>query len=252
MTQRPGRAVEPPPLTPGTPAYQTIEAYVRALIAGGAGREAPLPADHELAKLFGVSRMTVRQAFARLVQSGDVVRHKGRGTFVSEPVFEEMPVFGVLGPTEYRVGDQAYRKRVVTYDVRGAPPDVAHRFGLRAGAKLTYCKLERLVDDRLVCIDERYLPRPVHATIAADELERDFISKALRAHGFPFSNVSIEVSAHIASPAEEAALGIGGPSALIERRVSFIADDDSLVAFGRAIYPAEHYAYRVLVRNVET
>lgn len=252
MTQRSVRGVEPPSLKPGTPAYQTIEAYVRSLIAGGAGRQTPLPADHELAKLFGVSRMTVRQAFDRLVRNGDVVRYKGRGTFVSDPVFEEMPVFGVLGPTAYRVGDHAYRKRVVTYDVREPPPDIAQRFRLRARAKLTYCKLERLVDDRLVCIDERYLPPPARKKIAPEEIERGFISTALRAHGYPFSNVSIEVSAHIASPAEESALGIDGPSALIERRVSFIAEDDSLVAFGRAIYPAEHYAYRVLVRNVAT
>jgi len=249
MVKRAKTRVSPPKRTPGTPAYQTIETYLRALIAEGAGRDEPLPTESELVALFAVSRMTVRQAFGGLVQSGDVVRQKGRGSFVAQPVLEEMPVFGVLGPTAYRVGDQVYRKRILSYDVRKAPRDIAARFGLRAGGLLTYCKLLRYVDDRIVCLDERYLPEGARRVIPRAELENDFISKALRAHGFPFSNASIEVSAHIATATEAKALQIAGPSAIVERRISFIADDESLVAFGRAVYPAEHYAYRILVRN---
>ena len=47
-------------------AYRRIERHLRGLIAAGAGREEPLPTETELAQEFGVSRMTVRQAFNAL------------------------------------------------------------------------------------------------------------------------------------------------------------------------------------------
>lgn len=43
-----------------------------------------LPTEEELAKQFGINRMTVRKAMARLVEEGTVVRIKRKGTFLSD------------------------------------------------------------------------------------------------------------------------------------------------------------------------
>jgi GntR family transcriptional regulator len=53
------------------------------------GRWAPharLPSEHDLMKRFDVSRVTVRQAIAKLSEQGLVVRKQGKGTFVAGPV----------------------------------------------------------------------------------------------------------------------------------------------------------------------
>lgn len=231
------------------PAYVRIEAHLRSLIRKGGGRDHPLPAEPELARQFGVSRMTVRQAFQRLVESGAVVRHRGRGSFASGPVLEEMPIRGTLEPAQYLVDDQAFRKRIVAYGERKAPHDVAKRFGIAPGAPLTYLELLRFVDDRIICRDRRYMPAAVHATIPVAEFEHDYITRVLRTHGYPFSNATIEVSAHAASAAEAKVLDMDEAAPVIERRIAFIADNERLVAFGRAIYPAERYTYRVRIRN---
>ena len=74
------------PLTAGpTPLYQQLKERLRAEIARGAYTPGDqLPAEPELIRLYGVSRITVRQALSGLEVEGLIVRRHGKGTFVAE------------------------------------------------------------------------------------------------------------------------------------------------------------------------
>lgn len=64
------------------PKYQIVKDYVRHLIRDGLiayGQQ--LPSEHDLMVKFGVSRQTVRQAFAELTAEGLVYKEQGKGTF---------------------------------------------------------------------------------------------------------------------------------------------------------------------------
>ena len=60
-----------------------VREYVRSLV-GGAEPGTPAPSERELVQLFGVARMTVRQALDALVAEGLLERIPGRGTFVAD------------------------------------------------------------------------------------------------------------------------------------------------------------------------
>jgi GntR family transcriptional regulator len=82
------------------PLYYQIQENLRELIRG---QEIPkgesLPSERELSDLYGVNRLTVRQAIAELVNEGVLVRKRGIGTFVAEQkVIQAMP--GLRGFTE--------------------------------------------------------------------------------------------------------------------------------------------------------
>ena len=68
------------------PLYYQLQEVLKEQIESGTWKTGEaLPSEPELARRFGVSRVVVRQALAILEDDRQIVRVKGRGTFVAEP-----------------------------------------------------------------------------------------------------------------------------------------------------------------------
>src|SRR5260370_30389389 len=69
---------------PRLPKYYRVKRQLLELTAAmDAG--SPVPPERELARSYGTSRTTVRQALAELVIEGRLLRMQGKGTFVAKP-----------------------------------------------------------------------------------------------------------------------------------------------------------------------
>lgn len=70
----------------GVPLYRQVEADLhRRITAGEWTPGAQIPSEPVLCSQYNVSRVTMREAVARLVQQGLLQKEQGRGTFVREP-----------------------------------------------------------------------------------------------------------------------------------------------------------------------
>lgn len=68
-----------------SPAGLELHAFLRAQLGSGAMKAGrAIPSENELARQFGISRMTVRKVIDGFVESGALVRHRGSGTYVTE------------------------------------------------------------------------------------------------------------------------------------------------------------------------
>ena len=68
------------------PLYYQLQELLHQQIASGRFRVGDaLPSEGELCRIFGVSRIVVRQALEVLEDDGEIVRRQGKGTFVAEP-----------------------------------------------------------------------------------------------------------------------------------------------------------------------
>jgi len=68
------------------PLYYQLQEVLKEQIESGVWRAGEaLPSEPELARRFGISRVVVRQALAILADDRQIVRVKGRGTFVAPP-----------------------------------------------------------------------------------------------------------------------------------------------------------------------
>ena len=70
---------------PGLPRYAQLALMLQGRILRGLYRPGErLASENELAAAFGVSRTTVRQGLALLIDEGYVVARQGAGTFVAD------------------------------------------------------------------------------------------------------------------------------------------------------------------------
>ena len=66
------------------PRYSQIISYYRSLIESGKLAEGDkMPTEETIGEIFGVSRITVRQALDGLAQSGYIYKIQGKGSFVA-------------------------------------------------------------------------------------------------------------------------------------------------------------------------
>lgn len=68
---------------PSAPQYQQLQQKLKTQILAGKYEEgALLPSEHELSRLHGINRLTVRHALSLLEQEGYISKHRGKGSVV--------------------------------------------------------------------------------------------------------------------------------------------------------------------------
>jgi GntR family transcriptional regulator len=141
------------------PLYDQIESDIaRRITSGEWSPGAKVPPEHELCRLFGASRITVRHALGNLVARGLVAREAGRGTFVREPAVTA----GARGLTSF-TGEMAALglragARVLKSAVEPASPDVADRLDVAPGERLVIISRLRLGNGKPIGIQTAHLP----------------------------------------------------------------------------------------------
>ncbi len=142
-----------------TPMYFQIQSQLLALIQSGRLRPGdPLPSEEELSRMYGVSRMTSRQALQGLKSQGFASRHKGHGSFVSQPRVEK-DITHLGGFTaEMRALGMKASSRVLSSGMSAATPEVAEKLGVAINAPIYHLHRLRLSNELPVALEECNLP----------------------------------------------------------------------------------------------
>lgn len=125
-----------------------------------------LPTEVQLAKRFGVSRVTIRRAMEMLESSGLISRMRGRGTIVSPPKITRR--FSPLFTFERDLIEQGvdFKTQLLGFEMVTPPSVIQRRLKLGKDEKAGLLMLLRLVDEQIICHDRRYFSPSV-----AKELE---------------------------------------------------------------------------------
>jgi GntR family transcriptional regulator len=142
------------------PLYYQLKKQLLSLIEKGEIREgALLPPENELCERLSVSRPTIRQAFAELVNEGYLTRHKGRGTFVSRPKVEDR-FFSKLETFHAEMEAKGFTPatEVLKLERIRGPHEANERLSLPLDAPLLYLCRVRSVDTVPLVYVETFLP----------------------------------------------------------------------------------------------
>jgi DNA-binding GntR family transcriptional regulator len=210
-----------PPPARGPAAYLQIEEELADRIDNGAlAPGVRIPAERDLAAQLGVSRMTLRQALARLEHRGLVERLQGRGTFVSQPklrhqanllrgFFQESVGQGVLPVTRTIERGRAFATRWV-----------AERLGLRLGEEVLKVVRLRFTRGVPAVLETSFFPSALFPGLDEEDLDHQSIYRLMetRYHNRP-TTAAQTMEAVSAEPPEASLLEVpvGSPLMLLER-----------------------------------
>jgi len=148
----------------GSTAYQQIERWFIDSLRRDALRAGDrLPPEADLAKFFGVSRMTLRQALSAVAARGLLQRIPGRsgGTFILDPAID-CDVTGLTGFTEQlRRADVKARAKVLLARTLPAPQAVADGLGLDRHALVHEIVRIRSAGRTPLALEDSWFPQAV-------------------------------------------------------------------------------------------
>ena len=167
---------------PAVPLYQQVMDDLKGEIARGVyPTGSRIPSEMELAKSYGVGRITVRRAIEELSRAGYLNRQQGRGTFVCAPKLKRKIVQkgDVQSFTEgCAANDMVAGARLVSRTVVAATREDAAFFGVEPGCELIVVERVRTADgipvmlenNAFVLVDHPYLQTLTEGDLADNSI----------------------------------------------------------------------------------
>jgi len=153
-----------------TPLYDLIEQNLRELILRGQlNIGESVPSEWELAELYGVSRLTVRNALDNLTRQGWLIRRHGVGTFVAHPNVTEITPSKLSFTDQMRAIGRKPSSRLISLQVVAADVQVANMLKLEQGEPVVEIVRLRLADGEPIlletsCLSQKRFPGLENAT----------------------------------------------------------------------------------------
>jgi len=235
-----------------TPLYHQIYLILRGRILEGTyARDDLVPGEQEIARLFGVSRITAKRALDELAAAGLVVRERGRGTRVrldspARPL--ESSVEGLL--ENLLVMGLETQVRVVQEGFVPAPEDAANALGVEPGTKVHWAIRVRSLQSQPLSFLTTYVPADVAHSFDRGALQATPLLVLLERCGVVVSSAEQTISAALADTQVAPLLDVEVGSPLLFIRRTVFDQDGRAVEFIKALYRPDRFQHRMTLTRI--
>ena len=124
------------------PLYYQVKQILLEKLDKGTWKPGDLvPSEQELQELYGVSRITVRQALTELTHEGRFERHRGQGTFVANKQLVHNPEKRISITELMRQQEIEPEWRIRERDFVTPLPNIQEQLGVRSNSKVYFVDL---------------------------------------------------------------------------------------------------------------
>ncbi len=229
------------------PTYAQIAEGIRALIRS---RQVPagtlLPAERVLCREYGVSRMTLRQAYSVLERERLIERRRGHGTFVSARRMHKQQQEMRSFTEEITARGGIPSSKLLSFRVKEPEPGTRDFFSLPPGESVYELVRLRLCDGEPIALEFVEIPCYLCPRLDRFNLVTHSLYRLLEEeYGLRLSHCIEEISAGQPSPRQRKALGIpAGTAVLVIRRETY-THNDTPVELGTTTYRGDSYTAMV-------
>ena len=136
-----------------------------------------IPPEDQLAQIFGVSKMTMRQALGKLVDDGILFRKKGSGTFISEKKIEREATQLVGFYEDIKRKGLTPSSRVIEKKLIRAETKLKEKLKLKAGDRVIKIVRVRLANEIPLAVNYAYIPEKYCPDLLEEDLSDGSLSE---------------------------------------------------------------------------
>ncbi len=228
--------------------YQVKRQLLELTAALDAG--SPVPPERELARSYGTSRTTVRQALAELVVEGRLLRMQGKGTFVAKPKVAQL-----LELASYTEGMRAHglhpQTKILDIGYVATDEKLAALLGIRAGGRALRIHRLRLADGEPMSIDTSHLPAGRFPGLRKQLERHHSLYETLQtAYGIRLAEAEETIETVLADPHDAQLLEVdtGLPLLLLSRHAFDVTGDP--VEWAQSWYRGDRYKFVTRLRRL--
>jgi len=234
----------------GTPLYAQIRKSLREDIVNKilvSGQK--LPSEDELAARFGVSRMTVRQGIADLIDEGMLYRRHGVGTFVAQPHIERDHTHLTSFLESAKDEGIDVNVRVMIADILPAKLKVARALSLAEGDLVFRVKTLRYAEAIPITVHDAYVPYKLFPQLLQENLQAKPLWDIFESNGHRVKRAVQRLEAREADEEIAILLEIDeGAPILFKERTVFL-DDGTPVEFTYCYNRGDRYTVTVVLNR---
>ncbi|MRV72311.1 UTRA domain-containing protein [Duganella sp. FT92W] len=229
---------------------QLRERLRERILDGSYAVHAQLPPESELGALFGVSRITVRQALGDLHKEGLIFKVPGKGTFVAKPkAFQQLSQLEGFAQAMARLG-HSIRNVVTSHTAVAADAAVAQQLQVATGTQVAEIRRIRCLNGDPLSVEVTYLPLHIGERLrGADLAQRDIFLILENDYGIALGHADLRIDAIPADAALATALNVAEGSAIlrIERLTHGIGADGQAIPldFEYLYFRGDAFQYRL-------
>lgn len=243
-----------PPARPVTvdsvvPLYHRVYTALRQqLLEGRYPPARPMPGEPQLARTFGVARVTVRRALQQLEAEGLVVRQASRGTFATASASPAEARANISGLLENLVTvGQGTRARLLSFDNVPPPPEVTALLGTAEALRIVRVRLAGTLP---VAHYTHYLPPLTASSLRRAALKSHPVLSLLEDAGFVAASAEQALTARTAEEGIAMALDVPVGMALVCLKRLVRDGAGRPIEYHESLYRPDRYEYRLnLVRG---
>lgn len=228
------------------PVYYQLKAIIHKRIESGEYIEGGIiPSERELAKDFGISRMTVRQALNQMVAEGSLTREKGRGTFVAKHKIQQMNISSFSETV--RGKGMVPSTKVLYFKKENAGDDVSSILSLAKDEQVYVIKRLRFANEIPVGLEQVFIPVIYCPNLESHQLEASLYQLINEKYGFSIDYMDNIIEASVTTADERRLLNISTSTPVLRiTGVSYISGGHKF-SYERDIYRADQYSYNARI-----
>ena len=232
------------------PLYFQLQEVLRKKILGGVYHPGKLiPSEKELQTLYGVSRITVRNAINGLVLEDLLIKKQGKGTIVAFPRMQENGNSTLQSFTE-KMEQQGHQISTEVLNLNRIPVTerITQHLRIQKNDEIVYAKRLRKVDGEPIALFENYVCTSVGIT-EQDDFTGSIYKLIEGKYGEKISGAEKVIEAGIARKEDAEYLDIQEGDPVLIIRYTTLGSDNNPIEYAEGIYRADRYKYMVSLKR---